>query len=427
MNRASPALLARALLRALTPALVALLLPRVASAATPAPAPLVLISLDGFRWDYLAQHPDATPHLRRLAREGVTAKALIPVFPSNTFPNHHSIATGLYPSRHGMLNNVMFDARTEKFFRYTRIVDARDGQWWGGEPIWVTAEKQGRVGASSFWPGAEAEIGGVRPTIVRPFESAASTRLTPRMEEVMGWLKLPPPQRPAVVAFYLDAPNGPGHLHGPDSPEVVAVLKLADAALGEALARFAAEGIAANFVIVSDHGMTACDADRVILLDDFLDLETIQIDFDETVVGLRPRPGQTVDAIMRALAKLPPTAKAFRAADLPPRLHLDPKNPRVPPVWIVPAEGWVVLKRSLFNTVKTKFLKGQHGYDPAVPTMRGLFIAHGPAFKRGVELEPFENVHIYNLLCAALALKPAPNDGDDRLVKSALLTPRAPH
>jgi predicted AlkP superfamily pyrophosphatase or phosphodiesterase len=127
-------------------------------------APLILISLDGFRWDYCALHPDETPNLRRLAREGVAARALIPVFPSNTFPNHYSIVTGLYPSHHGIINNDMFDSRLGEFFHYKSPAAVHDPRWWGGEPIWVTAVKQGRKSASLYWVGSEAEIEGTRPT-----------------------------------------------------------------------------------------------------------------------------------------------------------------------------------------------------------------------------------------------------------------------
>lgn len=398
--------------------LVGLTLLALGAARAAETPPLILISLDGFRWDYLKLHPAETPNLRRLAHDGVTAGGLIPVYPTNTFPNHYAIVTGLYPSHHGIINNVMFDPTLGEFFHYNQPASARDGRWWGGEPIWATAVKQGRRSACYFWPGSEAEIAGVRPTFFKAYDY--SIPFAKRLDEVVGWLKLPPAERPALVTFYLEEANGVGHKSGPDSPQLAATLKLIDDAIGTFLARFAAEGLTANFVVVSDHGMTSCDSDRVVLLDDFVDLATTQIDFEETTAGLRPLPGNDVASIMRALEKLPPNAKAYRAGDLPARFHVDPKNPRVPPVWIVPAEGWQLMRRGLFNAVRATFLKGQHGYDPAFASMHGIFIAQGPAFKSGVEVEPFENVHIYNLLCAALGLKAAPNDGDDRLVKAAL-------
>ncbi|MCX6952622.1 MAG: ectonucleotide pyrophosphatase/phosphodiesterase, partial [Verrucomicrobia bacterium] len=382
--------------------------------------PLILISLDAFRWDYCDLHPAETPNLRRLMREGVTARGLIPVFPSNTFPNHYSIVTGLYPSHHGIINNQMFDPGLGAVFRYNQAASSRDDRWWGGEPIWITAVKQQRPSAVSFWSGSEAAIGGLRPTFWKPY-AYDRTPFDQRLEEVVGWLRLPPEQRPAIIVFYLEETNAAGHTYGPGSPEVVAAVKLLDGRVGALAARLAAEGIVPNLVIVSDHGMTSCDETRVVIIDDYIDLPTIQIDFEESCAGLRPLAGTDVEAMMRAFAKIPPAqAKAYRAADLPARFHVDPANPRVPPVWIVPAEGWNVVRRSLFVRARPKFNKGQHGYDNAFESMRGIFIAHGPSFKSGAVLAPVENVHVYNLLCAALGLASAPNDGDDRLVKSVL-------
>ena len=400
-------------------ALVLALIATFAGRAADTP-PLVLISLDGFRWDYCALHPAETPNLRRLIREGVSARALIPVFPTNTFPNHYSIVTGLYPAHHGIINNLFFDPALGTLFRYNQSASARDGRWWGGEPIWITAVRQGRKSACAFWPGSEAEIGGLRPTFWKPYDYDGAS-FEKRLDELAGWLHLPAAQRPAIVTFYLEETNTAGHRHGPDSPQLAAAIKLLDTRVGALSERLRADGIAANLVIVSDHGMTSCDPSRVILLDDYLDLATVQIDFDETCAGLRPLPGSDVASLLRALAKLPPQqGKAYRAEELPAHFHLDAANPRVPPVWIVPAEGWVVLRRSLYHSVRTNFLKGQHGYDSALESMRGIFIAHGPSFKTGVVVEPVENIHLYNLLCAALALTPAPNDGDDRLVRAML-------
>jgi predicted AlkP superfamily pyrophosphatase or phosphodiesterase len=379
--------------------------------------PLILISMDGFRWDYCALHPAETPHLRRLMREGVSARGLIPVYPSNTFPNHYSIVTGLYPSHHGIINNVMFDPALGAFFHYNRSESVQDSRWWGGEPIWITAGKQGRRSACAFWPGSEARIEGMRPTFWVPYDY--SIPFEQRLDTLVRWLTLPPEQRPAIVTFYLEETNSVAHTHGPDSPELAAAVKLLDGRVGAIVDRLAAAGVPVNLVIVSDHGMTPCGPDRVIVLDDYLDLQTVQVDFDETAVGLRPRSGTDSDAILRALAKLPPSAKAYRAADLPTRFHIDAKNPRVPPVWIVPAEGWNVLRRAQLG--HENLLKGQHGYDPALVSMHGILIAHGPSFKTGGATIPaVENIHNYNLLCAALHLVPAPNDGDDRLVRAML-------
>ena len=383
-------------------------------AKAPAP-PLILISMDGFRWDYVALHPAETPHLQQLIREGASTRGLIPVYPTNTFPNHYSIVTGLYPSHHGIINNEMFDPALQTFFHYNRPVSAHDGRWWGGEPIWVTAVKQGHPSASSFWVGSEAEIGGVRPTYWKnydykiPFET--------RLDELVGWLNLPAAQRPAVITFYFEETNAAGHKFGPDSPELAAAVKLLDRHLGEMQDRLKSEGQAVNLVVVSDHGMANISLDRVIVLDDYLDPAFVQVDFFGSAAGLRLLDGNA-PSVVRALSALP-HAKAYLTADLPAHFHVS-ANPRNPPVWIVPEQGWEIELRNHFKAVRSRYLKGDHGYDPSLMDMHGILIAHGPSFRRGVVIDPVENIHIYNLLCAALQLTPAPNDGDDRLVRAFL-------
>ncbi len=379
------------------------------------PAPVLLISLDGFRWDYCELYAVETPNLRRLKAEGASARALIPVFPSNTFPCHYSIITGLRPSHHGIINNRFFDASSGRFFTYNQPAVSTDGRWWGGEPVWITARRQGRASACYFWPGSEAEIGGLRPTFWKPYDY--SVAFEARLAELIGWLKLPVQERPAVITFYLEEANSVGHAAGPGSPELGQAIKKLDAQVGAILARAEAERIALNVVIVSDHGMTALSAERVVILDDFVDLTTVQLEFEGSVAGLRPVDGD-IGALMAKLAKLPAQVKAYRVEELPAHLAVTP-NPRQPPVWILVDEGWHLQRRSWFKTKQSSYSKGDHGYDPAFKAMQGLLIVHGPAFRAdGACIEPVESIHIYNLLCSAAGLSPAANDGDDRLVRA---------
>lgn len=377
--------------------------------------PLLLISMDGFRWDYCTLHPAETPNLRALIREGTTARSLIPVFPTNTFPNHYSIATGLRPARHGMINNEFFDSSTGEVFNFKNPAAVGAAKWWGGEPIWTTAVLQGRPAASYFWVGSEAENHGVRPTFWKRYDY--SVPFAQRLEELVAWLHLPPAQRPAFIAFYFEETNSVGHTYGPDSPELAAAVRLLDTQFGTLRTRLAAEGVTPNFVIVSDHGMAPVSVDRAIVLEDYIDPKTVQIDFAGSVVGLQPLSGDTA-SLMAQLAQIP-HAQAYLADDLPPHFHLS-DGPRIAPVWILPELGWHVLPRKKYELTRQKYNQGDHGYDPAVPAMHGIFIASGPSFKTGVVTAAVENIHIYNLLCAALRLTPAPNDGDDRLIRAAL-------
>jgi hypothetical protein len=414
------------------------------AAAATAAAPVLLVSMDGFRWDYCALHPAESPHLRQYAAEGISAQELIPVYPTNTFPNHYSIVTGLYPAHHGIVNNDFFDPTLGQYFRYSLPADSGASHWWGGEPIWVTAEKQGVRSASYYWVGAEATIGGVRPTFTEHFNLAVYNHLPfeQRIDKVVGWLRLPPDRRPGMITFYNEETNSAGHKYGPDSPELAAAVKLVDGRLGALMDRLKAEQLPVNLIVVSDHGMTPVSPDRVMLLDDYVDLKTVQVDFLSSTVGLRPLRGTAAD-LVKALAGLP-HAKAYltdhvpprsgpagwlHAADtqwlhrsdyLPERFHLT-GNARIPDVWIVPELGWHIQTRNNAKVPAVHDQKGDHGFDNAERAMHGILIANGPAFKNGGEvIEPTANIHIYNLMCAILQLHPAPNDGDDRLIKAFL-------
>jgi predicted AlkP superfamily pyrophosphatase or phosphodiesterase len=398
----------------------ALALARGAESNTASATPLILISLDGYRWDYPALYPAESATLRALQAEGASTRALIPVFPSNTFPNHYSIVTGMYPAHHGIINNDFFDPALGAVFKYNLAAANRDPRWWGGEPIWITAIKQGRIASTSFWVGSEAEVKGVRPTHWRVYDPQATFEA--RLDELIGWMKQPAATRPAFVAFYIEDVNATAHRFGPTSPEVVAAVRRCDERLAAMRARLRAEDIDPNLVIVSDHGMTATGIDRVILLEDHIDLSTVQVDAQGSVMTLRPTKGDAA-AIMRAFQSVP-HVKAWRAEDLPARFRLT-GNGRISPVWLLADEGWQLATKANFERLRKNYpekgyLAGDHGYDPALPTMHGIFVAHGPAFRRGVKSEAVENIHVYNLLCAILRLQPAPNDGDDRLIKAFL-------
>jgi predicted AlkP superfamily pyrophosphatase or phosphodiesterase len=386
-----------------------------AARAAGADSPLILISLDGFRHDYCEKYPEESRTLREMRTGGASARGLVPVFPSNTFPGHYSLVTGLHPARHGIVNNDFFDTERGAFFHYFQPGSFRDGSWWGGEPIWVTAERQGRRAAAHFWAGSEAAIAGVRPTFWRPFDYTIP--FARRLDEVSDWLRRPPAERPAIVAFYLEEVNGAGHRFGPASPEVAAAVRKVDGHIAEMRARLRELGLTPNFVVVSDHGMTATTVERVVVLDDILDPRTVQIDSDGSLLALRPLTG-TEDELVAKFGSVP-RVRAFRSADLPAHLAMKP-GPRVAPVWVLPDEGWHIAPRATVERLRRKYpekgyLAGDHGYDPNLRSMHGILIAEGPAFRSGHVIPEVSGVQVYDLLCAVMGVKPAPNDGDDRL------------
>ncbi|HEX5222311.1 MAG TPA: ectonucleotide pyrophosphatase/phosphodiesterase [Verrucomicrobiae bacterium] len=387
----------------------------VSASVPPEERTVILVSLDGFRWDYLQRFQPT--NLVRLAKEGVQAERLIPAFPSLTFPNHYTLVTGLYPEHHGIIGNNFYDPEFKAHYNAFTDVSS-ESRWWGGEPIWVTAIKQGRTAKCMFWPGSQTEIGGVRPTEWKPFNK--NTTFTESVDTVLGWLDATS-KRPGFVTMYFHEPDSAGHKDGLNSPQLADAVKQVDTAIGrlvDGIQRLKLNEVV-NLVIVSDHGMAELSPDRVITLGDFLDMSKVQVDFSGAVAGLRPLDGN-VEALSAALKKSEKGFHLYRREQMPERFRFR-NNDRIPPLVLLAEEGWQITPRTTAEQAGRTVLKATHGFDPGLPSMGGLFIAHGPAFQRGVTIAPEENVHVYNLLCATLGLKPASNDGDDRLARKVLL------
>jgi predicted AlkP superfamily pyrophosphatase or phosphodiesterase len=372
---------------------------------------LVLVSFDGWRWDYLDRFP--TPNLHALATRGARVERLIPSFPTLTFPNHYTIVTGLYPAHHGIIANTFRDPAMPERFTMGGAT-ARDPVWWHGEPIWVTAIKQGRRAATMFWPGSEAPIGGVRPTFWRPYDKTVQS--PSRVEQVLEWLSLPDGERPSLVTVYFDEVDSAAHDFGIDSPELTTAAAHLDTALGQLTAGVERIGVAdrTTIVAVSDHGMTPLSADRVILLDDYIDLDSVDLVDTDGFLALAPKNGD-VNALYAKLHGKHRSFAVYRRDQVPARLHYR-DNPRIEPIIGIPSAGWTVTTRA---RLAERHL-ATHGYDPRDRSMGALFIAAGPRIRAGIVLAPLENVNVYNFLCSVLDLRPATNDGTDRLVRQLL-------
>ncbi len=395
-------------------------LPPATATTAPRRELLILVSIDGFRWDYLQKY--AAPTLRALAARGVQARRMTPAFPSKTFPNHYTLVTGLYPEHHGIVSNWFFDPAFDANFSMSKAESNHDPRWWaGGEPVWITAEKQGVRSACYFWPGSETEHHGARPSLYKIFDKKQTC--TERVDGLLAWLGLPAEKRPRFATLYFDIVDSTGHDFGPDSPETGAAVKEADAALARLLDGLAARGLRdkTDLVIVSDHGMSECGADRVIFLEDVMDVSQVRVESTGPNGGVRPKPGGPAAAELVAAirAKHVPHLQVYLREEVPARLHYR-DNPRIPPVVLMADDHWNIESNKDWARRASTYVKGSHGWDPALPSMGALFIASGPSFKRGHEFADVENIHLYNLLCAALGLKPAPNDGDDRLAREAL-------
>jgi len=367
---------------------------------------VLLVSLDGFRADDLDL--GITPNLARIAREGVRARWMTPSYPSLTFPNHYSIVTGLVPDHHGIVHNTMRDPALGGFKLSDRAA-VGDGRWWGGEPIWVGAEKAGLRSATLFWPGSEAEIAGMRPTRWHPFDEKMP--LDVRVDIVVGWLSELEATRPRIATLYFETIDHESHAYGPDSPQAHAAIRAVDAAIGRLLDGLAARGRLddTDLIVVSDHGMAMVPPDNLVAVEDMATLEEATVVTIGQVVTVVPKPGHEA-AVERKLLGAHPQYDCWRKGELPARWRYG-THPRIPPIVCQMHEGWDALPREAIAK-RPPHDRGSHGYDPELPSMRALFLARGPGFRRGVVIEPFDNVDVYPLLVRLLGIAPAANDGD---------------
>jgi predicted AlkP superfamily pyrophosphatase or phosphodiesterase len=383
------------------------------SVAAPKPDLLILISIDGFRADYLTHHK--TPVIQALAAEGVQA-AMRPSYPSLTFPNHYTLVTGLRPDHHGIVDNTMEDLVLGHF----TMQDSEDPRWWNGaQPLWVTADEQGLKTAVMFWPGSDREIRGHRPDYWKAYDKAFLAN--DRVDQVLKWLDLPQDQRPTLVNLYFDIVDAEGHRHGPNSKELDGALAATDAQVGRLVDGLKARGLweRTNLIVTADHGMAGTSNDRVVYIDDVAGgADRIHVVTFGAMAGLSVEPGAPKETLARLLAPHDHVQCRPRA-DTPKALHYG-HNPRVPPILCMAEVGWYVLTHKQRDGFKDINL-GSHGYDPASPEMAAVFVAEGPAFRKGVTLAPFDNVDVEPLMVQLLGLKGQKADGTADTFRPVLL------
>lgn len=383
---------------------------------------VILVSIDGFRPDYLDR--GVTPALSGLAAGGVSA-AMRPSFPSITFPNHWTLATGLVPDHTGIVANAIDDAaHPDDHF----TMNSDDPFWWNAaEPIWVTAEKAGIRTATMFWPGANVAWGGVRESGAKHGAVTGGTRPedwqqfnqnvsgTQRVDAVIDWLRRPAATRPRFVTLYFDTVDSAGHEFGPDAPQMTAAVAEVDTSIGRLVGGLAALGQPAELVVVADHGMAATSSERVIALDAIAPPADYRIEEAGTFASLYPTVGHETE-LERALLAPHAHMQCWRKAEIPARFHYG-TNPRIPPYLCLADVGWLIGK-----TAPTKpATGGGHGYDNDAPSMRALFIANGPSFRRGVRLATFDNTAIAPLVRDLLHLPPGQGlDGSDAPFRGAI-------
>ncbi|RDW66947.1 phosphodiest-domain-containing protein [Coleophoma crateriformis] len=409
----------------------------------------ILISLDGFRADFLQR--GITPRLNTFVKEGVSPVYMNPSFPSVTFPNHYTLVTGLYPESHGIVGNTFWDVDLKEEFYYTNPL-AMQSKWWGGEPLWITAEMQGIRSAIHMWPGSEASPLVVKPTFLDKYNG--SEALSNKVSRILGLLDRPGQEdenafvaemRPQLIAAYVPNVDSAGHLYGPNSTEMRQVISSVDTMLENLFTGLEKRNLTdiVNVVVVSDHGMASTSTDRLIQLEDIIDINKIEHTDGWPLYGLRPKDIADLQGLydtLAAEAAVNPNFDVYlRDVNMPERYHFS-KNERIAPLWIIPKTGWAIVTKSEFDVEAGKangldyHPRGLHGYDHQHPLMRAIFIARGPAFPHepNSRVEPFQNIEVYNIICDSLHLTPRPNNGTLRLplktvgVHSSDTTPAEP-
>lgn len=390
-----------------------------AQAATPPkPALTILISLDGFRADYLDRGD--TPALSALAADGARG-AMRPSFPSLTYPNHYTLVTGKRPDHHGMVNNTLeADEIPGVSFSMSNHEAVGDARWWDqAKPIWVSAEQQGVHAGVLFWPGSEAQIDGVRPSYWKVYDEKLA--YDARVDMVLSWIDAKAPPL-GLATLYFDATDAEGHHYGPDSAEVRAAAAREDAAIARLVAGLKARGLYAttNIVVVADHGMAPQPLSGLVDVATLVDPAKVKFVSTGSVVGVRALPGFEAE-VAATMLKAHPHLTCWTKDKIPARYGYG-TNPRVPPIVCLADRGWYFATASAIEKRWKEHPRdgGAHGYDPFDPTMRAVFVAHGPAFRRGVVLPVFDNVDVYPLLTRLIGVKGDKGDGSLKPLKAAL-------
>ena len=378
----------------------------IASAQSPY---TILISFDGFRYDYMDR--GITPNLWKVAENGVKALSLRPSFPSITFPNHYSIITGMYPENHGLINNTMYNPVTGATYRLNDSLAVQDPSWYQGEAFWETAQRYGITTASFFWPGSEINLEYRRPKYFKKYDHNYPYKK--RVDGILEWLSMPLAERPRFLTLYFDATDSYGHKFGTDSDSTNKAISILDDVTGYLLDKLKAANLldSTNLIFVSDHGMTAIDKSKFVDVTPFIEGEKYKIWAEGTYLLIEPETGNE-ESVYQKLKKNETHYKVYRREEMPAFYHFS-SNPLISKIIAVADIGWEIGG----TEAKQKFERwnsgGVHGFDNNNIQMHGLFLAMGPSFKKNYRIGTVWNIDIYPLLCEIFNI-PIPRKIDGR-------------
>jgi len=368
---------------------------------------VILISADGFRADFNELYE--AKNLNALAKTGAHAKYMTPSYPSVTFPNHYSIATGLYPAHHGLVDNAYIDLPTGSFYSMGNKKMVAEGKWYGGTPIWVLAEQQKMISASFYWVGSEADIQGIKPTYHYVYNEKID--IATRIKAVKDWLSLPEAQRPHLITFYFPQVDHDAHEYGPNDALVGKAVQFVDSSIQALQKELATLSLPINYIFVSDHGMAQVDNVNTLPLPASIDTTYFTVPWGDTQLHLYAKDKSKIEATYNALKK-DTSVSVYKLDETPAYWHhtsADDKYQRLGDLIVTPHFP------QIFNLSKRKTTLGKHGFDNHLVEMRASFMAWGPAFKKGMSIDGFENVNVYPLVAAILGLKYDPKTIDGKL------------
>ncbi|XP_028652230.1 ectonucleotide pyrophosphatase/phosphodiesterase family member 5 [Erpetoichthys calabaricus] len=361
---------------------------------------ILLVSFDGFRWDYIHRVP--MPHFQALLANGVYVTRVENAYITKTFPNHYTLVTGLHAESHGIVANEMYDPSINKTFS-TGSSDVYESVWWDEAfPIWVTNQNEGHRSGAAMWPGSDVKIHNVHPSYYMPYNM--SVPFTTRVDQLLGWFS--GKDYINLGLLYWEEPDEMGHTLGPDSPDMDKVIEDIDLKLGYVMEQLQKAKLMdkVNIIVTSDHGMAQLSPDRVIVLDDIVDRDLYTLVDKSPVAAILPKQGR-FDDVYNALINANLSMTVYKKTDIPERLHYK-HNDRIQPIILEAKEGWTIVQ----NRSEHRML-GNHGYDNTFPSMQPLLVAHGPAFKKNYTKQFMKSVDLYPLMCHILGINPKPHNG----------------
>ncbi|MCC2590673.1 ectonucleotide pyrophosphatase/phosphodiesterase [Chryseobacterium sp. MFBS3-17] len=378
---------------------------------------VILISADGFRHDYAEKY--GAKNILNIGRSGVSAKSMIPSYPSVTGPNHYSLITGMYPAHHGFVDNYFFDPRRNEMFAMKDLNQNKNKKWLGGIPLWSLAEQQGVLSASLFWVGSNTDAGGTGPTYYYDYHEAFST--DKKIDIVLDWLQLPEEKRPHFITFYFPEVDQNGHRFGAEAPETRAAVKMIDDAVGKLMQKVNALQLPqVNFIFVSDHGMIDADVAHTLKVPELItDKNRFVYINSQTFLRVTVKDKNQIKSVYRELKKQQTKEyKVHLTKRFPRKLNYASRNDRfnrIGDIILVPDSPKIFLEVNRTSP-------GKHGYDPyRVPEMQATFKASGPAFQEGKVIAPFRNVNLYPIVAEILGLTMThPIDGKSATARRVL-------